>query len=225
MLNSSVSSRRRSPTTSVATALLPICGIGGCEREEAPLRLGTRPWLGTEPPFLAREPGFLQPHEGQLVDFLDVSQGESALLDGAVDGAAVTLAEALGISARDARFRIVLVADYRYGADVLIAQSSVTDLAALKGARVGLDDEALSAHVLQRALQEGGLTPADVLAGLEKTRFPERATNARQVGGRSPTSAAIAEQMNATRVETASVPTPAAVGALFDHRLAQAIYR
>lgn len=145
-------------------AVLLLALLAACEpaAPPLPLRLGTSPWLGSEPLFLARDLGQLDPREVQLIELVDVGQVVSALLDGAIDGAAVTLAEALRITARDSNYRIVLVADYCDGADVLIAQPDVPDLAALKGARIGLEDTALSAHVLRRALHQAGLSLQDI---------------------------------------------------------------
>lgn len=170
MPSSSVSSLRNWPPLSAAgrlRACLALVAVllllAACVDEPPPpLRLGTSPWLGTEPLFLARDLKLLKPSEVQLVELVDVPQVVSALLDGAIDGAALTLAEALRITERHAGFRIVLVADYCDGADVLIAQPDIPDLAALKGKRVGLEDAALSAHVLNRALQQAGLKLSDI---------------------------------------------------------------
>ena len=158
--NSAAPSARR---LLAAVLALLACLLAGCDTERAPpLRLGTSPWLGTEPLFLARELGKLDPQAVRLVELVDVGQVVSALLDGTVDAAAVTLAEALRITERDPNYSIVLVADYCDGADVLMVQPEVADLAALKGARIGLEDAALSAHVLHRALQSAGLRMSDI---------------------------------------------------------------
>lgn len=140
-----------------------LCVLVACAPEESvPLRLATSPWLGTEPLFLARDLGLLPPEQVKLVELTDVPQVVSALLDGAVDAAAVTLPEALRIIERHAGFKVVLVADSCDGADVLIAQSEIADLASLAGKRIGLDDSALSAHVLNRALETAGLALRDI---------------------------------------------------------------
>lgn len=165
-----MSSPRRSPrpeptaSRPVAIALALILLLVGCDAAppSAPLRIATSPWLGTEPLFLARELGELPPREVQLVELVDVPQVVAALLNGAVDGAALTLAEALNLTARHPHFRIVLVTDYCDGADVLFAQPGIQNVAGLVGRRIGLDDTALSVHVLNRALQSAGLSLADI---------------------------------------------------------------
>lgn len=140
-----------------------LAWLAACTPDASPpLRLATSPWLGTEPLFLARDLGLLDAADVQLIELTDASQVVSALIDGAVDGATVTLAEALRITARHPGFRIVLVADYCDGADVLIAQPDLRGLADLAGKRIGLEDTALSAHVLRRALNAAGLKLGDI---------------------------------------------------------------
>lgn len=155
------SDRLRQLCRGLCAALL-LALVACAPEESVPLRLATSPWLGTEPLFLARDLGLLPPEQVKLIELTDVPQVVSALLDGAVDAAAVTLAEALRITERHTGFKIVLVADYCNGADVLIAQPDLPDVASLAGKRIGLDDSALSAHVLSRALETGGLERADI---------------------------------------------------------------
>lgn len=144
------------------SSLLLAALLIGCGDATPPLRIGTSPWLGTEPLFLARDLGHLAPDAVQLVEFANATQNAAALQSGSVDAAAVTLDEALRIGAEDPRFRIALVFDYCNGADMLIARPDIATLEALKGKRVALDDSTLSAHVLYRALDAGGLEPGDV---------------------------------------------------------------
>jgi NitT/TauT family transport system substrate-binding protein len=205
--------RRRSATRALTGLLgvLLLVLLAGCEpaAPPPPLRLGTSPWLGSEPLFLARDLGRLDPREVTLVELVDVGQVVSALLDGAIDGAAVTLAEALRITARDPNYRIVLVADYCDGADVLVAQASVPNLAALRGARIGLEDTALSAHVLKRALQQAGLSLRDIhirmlVPGEQASAFAQREIDA--LVTYDPTLARVRELGGRVLFDTSSIP-------------------
>jgi len=171
------------------------------------MRLATSPWRGTEPLFLARELGQLDPQAVQLVELADVAQGVSALLEGMVAAAAATFAEALRITARAPDFRVVLAADDCDGADVLVVQPEMTGLAALKGARIGLEEA------------------AGVRAALSKSTFPDRALHARHLGAEPPAGLAIAERLKATLVATQAVRSDVPVAQLFDRRFAASLYR
>jgi len=65
---------------------------------------------------------------------------------------------------------VVLVVDYSYGGDALVARSGIADVAGLRGGRIAYEESPLGSYVLERALQSAGLTTGDVTL---LNRFPD----------------------------------------------------
>lgn len=136
--------------------------LAGCGREPEALRIGTNVWLGYEPLYLARELGLFQAGSVRLVEYSSATQVMDAFEDGAIDAAALTLDEALLLRQSGMDVRIVLVMDVSDGADALLARPPLDSLAALKGRRVGVEDTAVGAYLLNAALQSARLRLQDV---------------------------------------------------------------
>ena len=69
--------------------VLPLLG---CAREpESALRIGTNVWIGSEPLYLARELGRLDPATVQLVEYPSASEVLRAFRNQAIDGMVISL--------------------------------------------------------------------------------------------------------------------------------------
>lgn len=143
--------------------LLLVCGIAGCEVEPEPvLRLGTNVRPGYAPLYLVEA---LHPAHAQslhLVEYQSSTEVLRAFRNNAVDAAALTLDEAMLLAESEEDPRILLVLDVSMGADALIARGAVKNLRDIKGRRVGVENGALGAYMLSRALQVAGLGLQDV---------------------------------------------------------------
>jgi NitT/TauT family transport system substrate-binding protein len=149
-----------------ATGMALFAGLGsfaGCATDEEPgLRIATNPWIGYELLYLSRELGHLDNTGVHLVELLSNSDSIQALSAGTVDGAGLTLDEALAARAVGLDLKIVLVFDYSVGADVLLARPEIGHLAALKGKRIGVEQTGVGALMLDAALKQAGLIAADI---------------------------------------------------------------
>lgn len=135
----------------------------GCDRQpEPPLRIGTNVWIGSEPLYLARELGKLDPSVVQLVEYPSASEVLRAFRNQAIDGMVVSLDELFGLAADDFRPKIVLVADVSHGADVVVGRADMNSMRDLRGHRVAVESSALGAFVLARALALSGMSASDV---------------------------------------------------------------
>ena len=68
----------------------------GMRRDPAPpLRIGTNVWTGSEPLYLARDLGYLDPRTVQLVEYPSASEVLRAFRNQAIDGAVISLDEVL----------------------------------------------------------------------------------------------------------------------------------
>lgn len=143
----------------LATALL-LSPLAACTPRR-PLILAGHPWPGYEPMFLARTLGYL-PAELVLQEAQTVHASIEAIKTGEADGAMLTMDEVLQLRDDGVPLQIVLVFDVSKGADVLLAQPRIGQLAALKGQRIGAEDSALGSLMLAMALDKAGLTPDQV---------------------------------------------------------------
>jgi NitT/TauT family transport system substrate-binding protein len=122
--------------------------------------MGTVPWVGTEPLYLARDEGlFAAPVH--LAEYMNSTHKLRAFHNGVIDAAAVTLEEVVSLNL-GGQVQVVLVLDSSDGADCVVARPEVKTLADLKGRRVGAEDVMLPTYVLHRALEQVQLSVKDV---------------------------------------------------------------
>jgi NitT/TauT family transport system substrate-binding protein len=154
-----------------AVLLLPLIG---CTREpETALRIGTNVWIGSEPLYLARELGRLDPAAVQLVEYPSASEVLRAFRNQAIDGMVISLDELFGLVGDGLQPRIILVVDVSHGADVVVGRRGMRTMHDLKGKSVAVESSALGAFVLSRALALNGMQASDVnVVHLESNEQP-----------------------------------------------------
>ena len=154
-------------------ALLALM-LGGCMREpDNPLRIGTNVWIGSEPLYLARELGKLDPAAVQLVEYPSASEVLRAFRNQAIDGMVISLDELFGLAADGMQPRVVLVVDVSHGADVVVGRPGMRSMRDLAGKSVAVESGALGAFVLSRALAKSGMQAGDVkVVHLESNEQP-----------------------------------------------------
>ena len=148
--------------------------LAGCMREpETALRIGTNVWIGSEPLYLARELGRLDPAAVQLVEYPSASEVLRAFRNQAIDGMVISLDELFGLAADGLQPRIILVVDVSHGADVVVGRRGMRTMHDLKGKSVAVESSALGAFVLSRALALNGMQASDVnVVHLESNEQP-----------------------------------------------------
>lgn len=148
--------------------------LTGCMREpETALRIGTNVWIGSEPLYLARELGRLDPATIQLVEYPSASEVLRAFRNQAIDGMVISLDELFGLAADGFQPRIILVVDVSHGADVVVGRRGMRTMRDLKGKSVAVESSALGAFVLSRALALSGMQASDVnVVQLESNEQP-----------------------------------------------------
>ncbi|MFY0525460.1 ABC transporter substrate-binding protein [Archangium gephyra] len=143
--------------------LLWLLAVPACTREEAPpLRVGTFLWPGGEPLFLARDLGHLDDDSIRLVEYSSLSEVNRDFRNGSIDAADVSLDMALQLQQQGFEPRVVLVLDYSYGADAILARPEVRRLEDLRGKRVAVEALSVSHYLLSRALAKAGLHESDI---------------------------------------------------------------
>ncbi|WP_457640194.1 ABC transporter substrate-binding protein [Persephonella sp.] len=126
------------------------------------LKIGTNVWIGYEPLYVARELGYFDDTPIHLVEYSSSTQVMRGYRNKVINGAALTLDEVLLLKDYGFDPVIVLVMDISNGADAIVAQKGISSLKDLKGKKVGVENSALGAYVLLRALEIGGLSLKDI---------------------------------------------------------------
>lgn len=157
--------------------------LGGCTFGEPLLRIGAHPWPGYELFYLAREKHWVDPKAVRLVEMPSASDSIQALFAGSLEGAALTLDEVLSVRADGLDLKVVTVLDISLGADVLLARPEIRSLQDLRGRRVGVENSATGAVMLEGALETAGLTSRDVIPvymtiDLHRTAYMDRKVDA-----------------------------------------------
>jgi NitT/TauT family transport system substrate-binding protein len=165
----------RARAVAASLCAIVLLSIAGCMREpEAALRIGTNVWIGSEPLYLARELGKLDPSAVQLVEYPSASDVLRAYRNQALDGMVISLDELYVLAADGLKPRIVVVVDVSHGADVVVGRPGMRTMQDLKGKAVAVESSALGAFVLSRALAKNGMQPSDVkVVHLESNEQPK----------------------------------------------------
>lgn len=136
-------------------ALLALVGLEPPPRP--PFVVAVGPWLGYDPLVLAREQGRL-PASIRIVEMPSATDTQSALRDGRLNAAAVTLDEALRLSRRIPDLRVIAVLSESRGADGVVVRAGLDASSGLDGRRVLVEDSAVGGLLLAAALQVEGLS-------------------------------------------------------------------
>lgn len=135
----------------------------GCQIEDThPIRVATNLWPGYEPLYLARSLSLFDNASVQLLEFPNTTEVMRAYRNNVVDAAAVTLDESLRIAQYSNDFSIILVMDYSYGGDVIMARPPIANMRDIAGKKVGLENSALGSYFLTRALEISKISEASI---------------------------------------------------------------
>lgn len=140
-------------------ALVGLLGlaIASCSVTQKPVFVAGHIWLGYEPLFLAQREGWLDKKQVKLIETKSATESMQALLDGTVDGAMLTLDEALTVRSNGLPVSVVMVFNMSAGADVLLVNSSIKKLTDLKGKRLGVESSSVGEIMLTEILSKANL--------------------------------------------------------------------
>jgi len=144
--------------------LFTLCSfLSSCDlKHQPPLKVGTNIWPGYEIFYLARHLGYLQNTAIKMVELPSATEVSHAFRNHLLDVAALTLDEALTLAQHDQSIRVIAVIDISHGGDVLLASPSIGTLAAMKGKRIGVENAAVGAILLDGALTEAHLQTSEI---------------------------------------------------------------
>lgn len=137
--------------------------ISACQwLADQPISVASHVWLGYEPMFLARNEGWLDKKQVQLLETRSATESIQALIDKKVDAAALTLDEALKVRAMGLPISVVMVYNTSVGADMLVADKHIKKLSDLKGKRLAYEGSSLAEVMLVHVLDQANLSKQDV---------------------------------------------------------------
>jgi NitT/TauT family transport system substrate-binding protein len=152
-------------TITILVLLLSFVLSGvACAPQKEPIRIAISAWAGVEPAELAAQLGYYEKHgvEVKIVRFSAYSDSITALVDGKVDAGMHTLDDAIRYSSTGHDSRVVLLTDYSFGGDGLVARPGIESLADLRGTKIGAEVGTVGHLSLLKILEAGGLTTNDV---------------------------------------------------------------
>lgn len=148
----------------VMVAALALAACGSKPAEPTVVRIGTQPWIGYGPWWIAKEKGIFEKYglNAELVDFIEDKEVNAAFASGQMDAANLATHTAIKLYASGLDLKIVLLEDASYQADAVLAPSSITSIADLKGKKVAYEEGTTSDLLLNYALSQNGMTLADI---------------------------------------------------------------
>lgn len=169
-------------------AMVGIAATAGCTSKsgssDEPITLGYGPFPGFLPWKVAEEQGLFEENgiNVELKFFENVSDGNTAMANGALDANNQTLNDTLTMLAEDAQpQKIVTVNDTSTGADQIIARSGISSLSQLRGKTIAVEEGIVSHYWLRLAMREVGLSFDDVTLNLMTTNEATAAFQAEEV--------------------------------------------
>ena len=144
----------------LSTLILSAC----TQKDNSPIRIAISVWAGVEPAELAAQLGYYEKYgvNVEMVRFSAYSDSLEALRDGNVDGGMHTLDDSLRNMSVGKDLRVVLLTDYSYGGDGLVAKAGIESLADLKGSRIGVEIGTVGHLSILKILEKTGISINDV---------------------------------------------------------------
>jgi NitT/TauT family transport system substrate-binding protein len=146
----------------IAAFLFAACG--SAPAEPTVVRIGTQPWIGYGPWWIAKEKGLFEKYglQAELVDFIEDKEVNAAFASGDMDAANLATHTAIKLFASGLDLKIVLLEDASYQADAVLAPSAITSIANLKGKKIAYEEGTTSDLLINYALSQNGMTLADI---------------------------------------------------------------
>lgn len=160
----------------ILSLLITLLAATGCATLSAPasapettpavVRIGTQPWIGYGPWWIAQEQGIFAKYgiEAELIDFVTDTEVNAAFASGNMDVANVATHTALKLYANGVDLKIVLLEDVSNAADAIIAPAAIASVADLAGKTVAYEEGSTSDLLLHYALAANNMKIEDIVA-------------------------------------------------------------
>ncbi|CAD5978337.1 Putative aliphatic sulfonates-binding protein [Planktothrix tepida] len=132
------------------------------QQSTTPLLVGINDWPGFAPLYLGKQLGYYQNSSIKIVDYPSTTEINRAIRSGNLQAGAISLDETLLLAETFPQIRVILLVDLSNGADVILGKPQLNTLSDIKGKKVGVENTALGAYMLSRALDQVGLSVQDI---------------------------------------------------------------
>jgi NitT/TauT family transport system substrate-binding protein len=152
----------------IVTAIALTAGSAGARpeaRTAVTINMGTEPWIGYGPWWIAKAKGFDKANGINLnmINFTTDADRESAFAGGKTDMSNVpTHALAKILNAGSTPFKTILFEDISMTADAMLAPKDVTAFKQIKGKKVAFEEGTTSDILLRYGLMKNGMTIKDI---------------------------------------------------------------
>lgn len=128
------------------------------------VRIGTQPWIGYGPWWIAQEKGMFEKYgiQAELIDFVTDTEVNAAFASGNMDVANVASHTAIKLFANGVDLRVVLLEDVSTTADAILAPSAIATVADLAGKTVAYEEGSTSDLLLNYALLQNNMSLDDI---------------------------------------------------------------
>lgn len=150
-------------TLTLLASLLAACAPAS-KSGPAKVRIGTQPWIGYGPWWIAKEKGMFAKYgiEAELIDFVEDKEVNAAFASGNMEAANIATHTAIKLFSAGVDLKVALLEDVSTSADAILAGKDITSIADLKGKQVAYEEGTTSDLLLNYALQQNGLSLADI---------------------------------------------------------------
>ncbi len=146
--------------------VLTACAGATPSKPAAPVqvRIGTQPWIGYGPWWVAKEKGIFEKYglQVELVDFIEDKEVNAAFASGDMNAANLATHTAIKLFAAGLDMRLVLLEDASYEADAVLAPKALASIADLKGKKIAYEEGTTSDLLLNYALAQNGMSVEDI---------------------------------------------------------------
>jgi len=144
--------------------ILAVLLLNGCAPKSDPIRIAISVWAGVEPAELAAQLGYYEKHgvDVEMVRFSAYSDSLEALRDGNVDAGMHTLDDSLRNMSVGKDVRVVLLTDYSFGGDGLVAKAGIETMSDLRGSRIGVEVGTVGHLSVLKILEKTGIDIGEV---------------------------------------------------------------
>jgi len=144
--------------------LLAGCAAPAAESDPAKVRIGTQPWIGYGPWWIAEKQGLFEKYnlDVELVDFVEDKEVNAAFASGEMEAANLATHTAIKLYSAGVGLNLVLLEDVSTSADAILGGANIASVADLKGQSVAYEEGTTSDLLLNYALSQNGMTLADI---------------------------------------------------------------
>ena len=130
----------RKSIVKIVTAIWMLSLLIGCtpapaSNQPVKVRIGTQPWIGYGPWWIAARKGMFEKYglQAELVDFVEDKEVNAAFASGEMEAANLATHTAIKLESVGVDLKLVLLEDVSTSADAILAGEGINSIADLKG--------------------------------------------------------------------------------------------